>query len=69
MEIIRRRNRRRPALSLVQRLERAAQAAREAAEVAQTETERETLLKAARRYQTAAHLNEWLASPGLRPPT
>jgi hypothetical protein len=69
VKIVRRRNRVRPALSLVQRLEQAAQAARAAAEVAQTETERQTLLKAARRYQTAARLDEWLASPGLRPPT
>jgi hypothetical protein len=51
------------------RLEQAARAAREAAEVAKTEPERQELLKAARRYQVAAHFDAWLTSPGLRPPT
>lgn len=69
MEGIRRRNRSRPTLSLVDRLEQAARAAREAADLAPSEDERQELLKAARRYQTAAHLDEWLTSPGLRSPT
>ena len=30
--------------------------------------ERETLLRKARQAETAAHLNEWLSSPGLQPP-
>jgi hypothetical protein len=30
---------------------------------------RELLLRRARQAETAAHINEWLRSPGLRPPT
>jgi hypothetical protein len=30
--------------------------------------EREELLRRARQAETAAHMNEWLASPGLQPP-
>jgi hypothetical protein len=30
---------------------------------------RELLLQRARQAETAAHINEWLKSPGLRPPT
>ena len=30
---------------------------------------REKLIRKARRAETASHLNEWLTSPGLRPPT
>ena len=30
---------------------------------------RELLLRRARQTETAAHINEWLKSPGLRPPT
>lgn len=67
-EGIRRRNRRRQALSLTSRLEQAAKAAREAALIAQSEVERQELLRAARRYQIAANFDQWLASPGLRPP-
>jgi hypothetical protein len=29
---------------------------------------RELLLRRARQAETAAHINEWLKSPGLRPP-
>jgi hypothetical protein len=31
--------------------------------------ERELLLRKARQIDTAAHINEWLTSPGLRPPS
>ena len=31
--------------------------------------QRDLLLEKARQAETAAHINEWLASPGLRPPT
>ncbi|WP_080890989.1 MULTISPECIES: hypothetical protein [Bradyrhizobium] len=31
--------------------------------------EREALLKRARQDETAAHLSEWLSSPGLQSPT
>jgi hypothetical protein len=30
--------------------------------------ERDALLRKARQAETAAHISEWLASPGLRPP-
>ncbi len=30
--------------------------------------ERELLLRKARQAETAAHISEWLSSPGLRPP-
>jgi hypothetical protein len=30
---------------------------------------RDSLLKTLRHLDVAAHLNEWLSSPGLRPPT
>lgn len=30
---------------------------------------RELLLRRARQAETAAHINEWLRSPGLQPPT
>ena len=30
---------------------------------------REVLLRKARQNETAAHISEWLSSPGLRPPT
>jgi hypothetical protein len=30
--------------------------------------EREELLRKARQAETAFHVNEWLSSPGLRPP-
>jgi hypothetical protein len=69
MEGFRRRNRSRPKLSLGARLEQAARAAREAAEAAPDDAQRQALLRAARRYQTAARLEEWLTSPGLQPPT
>ncbi len=29
---------------------------------------REELIRRARQAETASHMNEWLASPGLRPP-
>jgi hypothetical protein len=31
--------------------------------------ERDTLMKKARQLETESHINEWLTSPGLRPPT
>ena len=30
--------------------------------------ERETLLRKARQLETASHINDWLSSPGLKPP-
>lgn len=31
--------------------------------------ERDTLLRKARRNETAAHMDNWINSPGLKPPT
>jgi hypothetical protein len=31
--------------------------------------ERDDLLRKARQLETASHVNEWLSSPGLSPPT
>ena len=31
--------------------------------------QREALLEKIRQLETASHMNEWLSSPGLRPPT
>lgn len=31
--------------------------------------DRDALLKKARQLDTASHINEWLSSPGLKPPT
>jgi hypothetical protein len=31
--------------------------------------ERDTIEKKARQLETESHINEWLTSPGLRPPT
>jgi hypothetical protein len=62
------RNRARQELPLRTRLEQAARDSRVAAQSAESANERETLLKAARRYEVAAHLDEWLSTPGLQPP-
>jgi len=67
-KVRRTRNRSRQELPLKARLERAAQASREAARTAHSEAEREVLLRRARRYEVTAHLDEWLSSPGLQPP-
>lgn len=50
---------------LVQEAERA----RAEAEVLPPGAERDLLMQKARRAETAAHIYEWLDSPGLRPPT
>ncbi len=41
---------------------------RERAEALPLGAEREALLKKARQLETAAHIDEWLSSPGLQPP-
>ncbi len=55
--------------SLKTRLEDAARASREAARTTPSVNKREALLRAARQYEMAAHLEEWLSSPGLQRPT
>ena len=70
IEGVRRKRRRfKQELPLKARLEAAAREYREAAETAHSAIEREALLKAARRCEVTASLDEWLSSPGLLPPT
>ena len=54
--------------SFEQRLAREAERAKAKAEKLPDCVERDLLLKKARKAETAMHINEWLASPGLRPP-
>jgi hypothetical protein len=62
------RSRRKNATSTNERLlESAAQARAEAATLPPGPVQRE-LLRKAREAETAAHLNDWLSSPGLQPP-
>jgi hypothetical protein len=62
------RNRRKNATSTTERLVESAQRARaEAASLPSGEARRD-LLRKAREAEIAAHLNDWLTSPGLRPP-
>ena len=55
--------------SLEQRLAKEAKRLREAADKAKDIKERDMLLRKARQAETAAHVKEWLTSPGLQPPT
>jgi hypothetical protein len=55
-------------LSLEERLTIEAQRAREEAERTPPGIERDHLLRKARHADTAAHVSEWLTSPGLQPP-
>ncbi len=57
-----------PASSFRERLAREAEQAKAEAEKLPDCIERDLLLKKARQAETAMHINEWLASPGLRPP-
>jgi hypothetical protein len=60
------RNRHRQSVSLPQRLQQAADAAREAAQLLPEGEARDKLLEKARQAETATRINQWLASPGLR---
>jgi hypothetical protein len=62
------RNRRKNTIPFDQRLQRMAGEAREAAERLPDGQQRDALLRKARQAETAAHLNEWLSSPGLQSP-
>jgi hypothetical protein len=53
--------------SFEERLEEDAIRLRERARTMPPGAERELLLRKARQTETAAHINEWLSSPGLRP--
>ena len=54
--------------SLKQRLTEQAKRLREEAKLKGPGVERETLLRKARQAETAAHMDEWLSSPGLKAP-
>jgi hypothetical protein len=55
--------------TLRETLARLALAMRERAEALPAGVERDQLLKQARNADTTAHLDDWVSSPGLRPPT
>ncbi|SDF45594.1 hypothetical protein SAMN05216337_105657 [Bradyrhizobium brasilense] len=54
--------------SLEERLAEEAKSLREEAKALPPCAEKEALLRKARHDEVAAHLTEWLMSPGLRPP-
>jgi hypothetical protein len=55
-------------LTLEARLAEEAKRLREEAKMLPPGALREELIRKARHAETAAHVNEWLTSPGLRPP-
>ena len=63
-----RRKRTRHEVSFRERLLNSAREAREAAELLPLGKMREQLLRKARASETAADIDEWISSPGLRPP-
>jgi hypothetical protein len=54
---------------LEQRLSKEAHSFREQAKLFRPGTTRAAMLRMAEQAETAAHVSEWLRSPGLRPPT
>jgi hypothetical protein len=69
MEVVtRKRNRRKNTKSTSERLLEAAAEARAQASMLPSGRLRQELLRKAREAETTANLNEWLTSPGLRPP-
>ena len=69
MEVVtKKRNRRKQTTSISERLLEAAADARAQASLLSPGRLRQELLRKAREAETAAHLNDWLTSPGLRPP-
>lgn len=67
--MIKRRNRTKHTKTFEQRLAEEASRFKEAAAKLPPGTQRELYLRRARQADTAAHINEWLTSPGLQPPT
>lgn len=55
-------------VSFEDRLAQEAHRAKAEAETLPEGAQRDLLLKKARQAEAAAHINEWLSSPGLRPP-
>ena len=66
--VTRKRNRRKQTKSTSERLLEAAAEARSQASLLPPGRLRQELLRKAREAETAANLNEWLTSPGLRRP-
>jgi hypothetical protein len=64
-----RRRRFRQTLSLEARLSEEAKRLREEAQLLSPGAEREELIRRARQAEIASRMNEWLTSPGIRPPT
>jgi len=62
------RNRRKNVTGTSERLLESAADARKKAALLPPGPEREELLRKAREAEAAAHMNDWLTSPGLRPP-
>lgn len=62
------RNRGKPTASFDERLQKAADDARQAADRLPQGPQRDTLLNKANQAETAARINRWLTSPGLRSP-
>jgi len=56
-------------LTFPDRLANEAERLREEAETKPPGPERDALLKKARQADIAAHMDKWLSSPGLKPPT
>jgi hypothetical protein len=56
------------AVSFEDRLTQEALRLREQAKSLPPGMERDKIIRKARQAETAAHINEWLTSPGLRPP-
>ncbi|MGN8547675.1 hypothetical protein ACQPTN_24035 [Bradyrhizobium sp. 13971] len=54
--------------SLEERLSNEAKSLREQANALPASAEKEALLKKARQADAAAHMSDWLGSPGLQPP-
>ena len=54
--------------SLEERLSEEAKRLREEAKSLPPGTQRDELVRKARRAETGSHMTEWLRSPGLRPP-
>jgi hypothetical protein len=67
--VIKGRSRLKHAVPFDERLQRAAEEARQAAHKLPQGAERDALLTRARQTETAAHINEWLSSPGLQSPS
>ena len=54
--------------SLEERLSEEAKRLREEARLLPPSAERDEMIRKARQAEIASHMNDWLTSPGLRPP-